>query len=94
MSFSCFYPVHRHDVSASPSDVLGMELPPLDNKVLPVQQIIQALQESLSMLMASVEISGDLIHSDDTVVRTHLGMKVGLSLLNFVAVVNYLVICS
>lgn len=33
-------------------------------------KIIQALQESWSMLMASFEISGDLIHSDDTVVRT------------------------
>lgn len=42
----------------------------LNSEFLPVQQIIQALQESLSMLMASVEISGDLIHSDDTVVRT------------------------
>lgn len=42
----------------------------LNSEFLPVQQIIQALQESWSMLMASVEISGDLIHSDDTVVRT------------------------
>lgn len=51
----------------------------LNSEFLPVQQIVQALQESWSMLMASVEISGDLIHSDDTVVRTKKKIYINLS---------------
>ena len=40
LPFSCSCPMHHHGEWEDPSSVLGMDLPPLDNNVPPVEEDI------------------------------------------------------